>query len=316
MKKKRIILKKGKTGNPDRTKLIIFGLLLIVLSQGCRNSAWQPLFNGKTLPPFHHYLGRPDPSVDVPGLKRDSAGNYLESPGWSDPLNVFSVTMLDGEPVIRISGQIIGGLVLADSLSNYELKLKFKWGEKKWEWMEGRPKDGGILYHQGNGVRHEFQIHEGDVGSYWSRKTIVDIPSRWSHDIPEAIKTAKPYLEPLVSTLNDSMLIFDMEGSYHHFNGDGGPKDWQIVIAHPYNENPPGEWNTLELICWNNHAVHMVNGKVNLVVLNSFSNQSGKPMPVISGRLVLQSEGAELYFKDIKVKQLSKIPEVLRKYLK
>ena len=52
--------------------------------------------------------------------------------------------------------------------------------------------------------------------------------------------------------------------------------EWQIVIANPYNEHPHGEWNTLEVICWENHAVHMINGKVNLIVLNSFYLDDGQ----------------------------------------
>ncbi len=282
---------------------------------GCRNEAWQPLFNGKDLPAPHHYLGTPDASVDVPGLKRDSLGNYLESPGWDDPLHVFSVVNLDGEPAIRISGEIIGGLVLTDSLSNYHLRLKFKWGNIKWSWMEGRPKDGGILYHQRKGASHEFQIHEGDVGSYWSMRSVCDIPAEWTRDIPPAIVKAKPYLTPLVSTLTDSMLIFNPDAPLHHFSGDGGPKAWQIVIANPYNENPPGEWNTLELICWKNNAVHIVNGKVNMIVLNAFYRKDGELFPLESGRLTLQSEGAELFFKDIEYKKLDKAPKILKKYL-
>lgn len=281
----------------------------------CKTNEWQTLFNGKDLPPHNHYLGIPDATIDIPGLKRDSLGNYLEGLGWNDPLEVFSVVELENEPVIRISGQVIGGLVLADSLSNYHLRLQFKWGDIKWDWMEGRPKDGGILYHQGNGVRHEFQIHEGDVGSYWAKKVVLDIPARYTHNIPEAINHAKPFLLPLVNTLQDSMLVFDAYAPFHHFDGSGGPKDWQIVIANPYNENPHGQWNSLELICWENHAVHIVNGKVNLVLLNSFCQTSEELIPLTTGRLVLQSEGAEIFFKDIHVKKFKTLPSVLKEYL-
>lgn len=293
---------------------LLFVLMFLILS-GCGESEWQSLFNGKELPPYPHYLGRPDASINVPGLKRDSSGNYQESLGTNDPLGVYILDTLDGEPVIRISGQVIGGLVLHDSLSNYHVKMKFKWGDYKWDWMEGRPKDGGILYHQGNGVRHELQIHEGDVGSYWAKKVALDIPARYTFDLPEAITKAKPFLLDLVNTLNDSMLIFDPKAPLHHFDGSGGFKDWQIVIASPYNENPHGEWNTLELICYENHAIHMINGQVNLILLNSTYPEGGQRKPLTSGRLVLQSEGAVLFFKDIYMKKIDKMPEALKPYL-
>jgi len=299
----------------NRRNLCKLFLLIFIPLTACNFVNWRPLFNGKELPPYPHYLGKPDSSIEIPGLNRDSLGNYLESLGTYDPLKVYSIDTLEGVPVIRISGQVIGGLILSDSISNYHLRLKFKWGNIKWNWMEGRPKDGGILYHQGNGGRHEFQIHEGDVGSYWAKKVVLDIPARYTIEIPEAIIKAKPYLQPLVSTLNDSMLIFDHSALCHHFDGSGGFKDWQIVIANPYNEKPSGEWNTLELICYENHAVHIVNRKVNLVLLNSFYRDGKNLFPLTSGRLALQSEGAEIFFKDIEVKKLNEMPQILKHYL-
>lgn len=304
-----------KSTSLKRTLLFISAItvLLPALFTNCRDNEWQSLFNGKELPPYPHYLGPPDSSLDVPGLRRDSAGNYLESLGTRDPLKVYSIDTLEGEPVIRISGEVIGGLVLSENLSNYHLRLKFKWGDLKWAWMRGRPKDGGILYHQGGGVRHELQIHEGDVGSYWAKHVALDIPARYTSELPEAITKARPFL--LASTLRDTMLIFDPKAPLHHFDGKNGEYDWQIVIANPYNENPAGEWNVLELICYENHAVHIVNGKVNLVLLNSFYEKDGEILPLNSGRLVLQSEGAVTFFKDIEVKKITETPDVLKPYL-
>lgn len=293
--------------------LISAQLIIISCNSQKQKNEWVSMFDGKELPKNHHYLGKPDSSYNIPGYKRDSNGNYLESLGWNDPLNVYSVDTLDNEPVIRISGQVIGGLVLAKNVSNYHLKLKFKWGNKKWSWMKGRPKDGGILYHGGNGVRHEFQIHEGDVGSYWAKKVILDIPARYTSDLPKAIKTARPFLKDLVSTLRDTMLIFDPNSSLHHFEGKD---EWQIVLANPYNENAHGEWNTLELICYDNHAIHKVNGKTNLVLLNSFVKKDNELIPITGGRLALQSEGAEIFFKDIYIKKLDELPPELSDYLK
>lgn len=289
--------------------IILIGLMIFL--NGCHNDVWEPIFNGQDTFVLKHYLGIPDSSVYVEGLERDNTGNYTRSLGYEDPLNVFSLDTLDNETVIRLSGQVVGGLVLLDSISNYHLKLKFKWGDIKWDWMKGRPKDGGILYHQGK-VRHELQIHEGDVGSYWAKKVILDIPAKETTDIPEAIVKAKPFLTNLVSTLRDTMLIFDENAPLHHFDGKN---IWQIVIANPYNENPHGEWNTLELICWENHAVHIINGKVNLILLNSFYKDGDAIVPLISGRLTLQSEGAEVFFKDIYIKKIEQDPEVLKKYI-
>ena len=298
-------------------KLALLGYCIIaaVSTNSCFNDSWHSIYDGEPTLLFNHYLGIPHSLIDLPGLDKDSLGHYTEGLGHTDPLEVFSIQNLEGENVICLSGQVVGGLILADSVSNYHLRLKFKWGDKKWDWMEGRPKDGGILYHQRPQYRHELQIHEGDVGSYWARKVILDIPATYTYYIPEAITQAKPFLQSLVNTLNDSMLIFQENAPLHHFDGSGGKNDWQIVIANPYFENPHGEWNTLELLCYENHAIHKINGQVNMVVLNAFYKKQGKKVPLTSGRLVLQSEGAVTYFKEIEIKTLKNRPHLLDNYL-
>jgi len=303
----------------------IFSLLFIFLLPVCffcgnktETQNWQPLFNGKDLSNWKHYLAKPDKSFNVPGLKRDSSGAYIQPIGYmsSDPLNVFSVAELEGEPVIRISGQVIGNLFTDREYKNYHLQLKFKWGHIKWDRMRGRPRDGGILYHyrrtaSGFSYRHEFQIHEGDVGSYWARHTIIDIPAVWTSGIPASILQAKPFLIHLVPTLKDTMLIHKAGAPLYSFQGKD---EWQICIASPMNEKPAGQWNLLELICYENNAVHIVNGKVCLTVLNARVKADDSEIPIDRGTIQLQSEGAEIYFKDIFIRDIVDVPLKYDKY--
>jgi len=57
-------------------------------------------------------------------------------------------------------------------------------------------------------------------------------------------------------------------------------------------ENPKGEWNTLEIICNGNQTEHYVNGHL----VNSGTNAS-----VSAGRILLQSEGAEVTYKSVEM---------------
>ena len=67
-------------------------------------------------------MTNPDPTWAVPGLKRDDKGRYLEPIGKNaDPLKVFNVESIDGEPAkevwrstesIQIGGAERGGFVL------------------------------------------------------------------------------------------------------------------------------------------------------------------------------------------------------------
>lgn len=55
-------------------------------------------------------------------------------------------------------------------------------------------------------------------------------------------------------------------------------------------EKPTGEWNVLEIICNGNQSEHYVNGHL----VNTGTN-----LTVDEGRILLQSEGAEIFYKDV-----------------
>ena len=57
-------------------------------------------------------------------------------------------------------------------------------------------------------------------------------------------------------------------------------------------EHPTGEWNTIEIICNGNQTEHYVNGHL----VNSGTNAN-----VTSGKILLQSEGAEVYYKSVEL---------------
>lgn len=60
-------------------------------------------------------------------------------------------------------------------------------------------------------------------------------------------------------------------------------------------EKPTGEWNTVEVISYNGRCVHIVNG----VVVNVGDNASTS-----RGRILLQSEYAEIFYRNVKIRKL------------
>ncbi|WZO96606.1 DUF1080 domain-containing protein [Isosphaeraceae bacterium EP7] len=60
-------------------------------------------------------------------------------------------------------------------------------------------------------------------------------------------------------------------------------------------EKPTGEWNTVEVVCDGGRITNIVNG----VVVNEGTNAS-----VTRGRILLQSEGAEVFFRNIELTPL------------
>lgn len=73
------------------------------------------------------------------------------------------------------------------------------------------------------------------------------------------------------------------------------PANHTRMIKKKDAEKPYGEWNTVEIISYNGKCVHIVNG----VVVNVGENAS-----VQAGRILLQSEYAEIFYRNIKIREL------------
>ena len=74
-----------------------------------------------------------------------------------------------------------------------------------------------------------------------------------------------------------------------------GPTKNTRVIKKKDNEKPTGEWNRIEVIANKGKCIHIVNG----IVVNEAENVSLR-----SGRILIQSEGAEIYYRRIDIKEL------------
>ncbi len=76
-------------------------------------------------------------------------------------------------------------------------------------------------------------------------------------------------------------------------------------------ERPVGEWNTLDLYVFGARPVHVVNG-VPVMALHDIAtvDDAGRRTPLTHGRIQLQSEGAETYFRDIVLTPIDRLPEL------
>jgi len=252
---------------------------------------WTQLFNGKDLSGWDTYLG---PPLDDAGKKLSDIPVGLNN----DPNHVFSIVKEGGENVIRISGQEWGGISTIKEYDNFHLKLMFKWGHFSWGQKKGKKKDSGLLYFAvgnhgadyGAWMRsQEFQIQEGDCGDYWGVAGGME-------DV-RAIKKS------------DSEYVYNPAGQLYTFSANS--KVGRRCIKGSDAEKPSGEWNTLELYCHGDTSIHMINGKVVMVLFNSRQWDNGQAHLLAKGKLQIQSEGAEVYYKDIMIRSITAIPAVL-----
>lgn len=293
-----------------RRPSLLPALLLLALPVFAADTGWQPLWNGTDLSEWTTWLARPQPTSLVEGLVKGADGKYAEPIGPDrDPLNVFTVTQVDGQPAIRISGEVFGELRTKGSFENYHLRLQFKWGEKKWPPRLNAVRDSGLLYH--------VHAEPGAEGRTWARSIELQIQEKDTGDLyaigssiavrvkvrPEPPREAGAPAPALVNRIYE----YDPKGLWMYFTqGSGSPGR---VVKQPDNEKPTGEWNTVELICVGSEAIHVVNGKVVMRLFDPRRIDGARPEPVTSGPLILQSEGAEVFYRDITLRPLEAIPK-------
>jgi hypothetical protein len=273
-----------------------------VSAQVRAQSNWTSLWNGKDLSEWTTWLARPEPSSNVAGAKRDAKGAYTEPIGANrDPLNIFTVVPnVDGAPAIRISGEVFGELrTKGSSFRDYHLTLQFKWGQKKWppRDADATPRDSGLLYH--------VHAEPGAQGRTWARSIELQIQERDVGDLYAVGSAIAVRAKPRAGT-SPALFEYDPTGDWTYFTQMPGFSGRCVKM--PDAEKPTGEWNTVELVCLGEECLHIVNGKVVMRLYGPMQINSAVPSSVTSGAIILQSEGAELFYRDIRIRSISSIP--------
>jgi len=156
-------------------RLLSFCLLGATLG-AAEAPVFTPLLDAQ-LSQWEKWLGVPHRSYEVPGYVRGATSKEDPVLGLNrDPLDVFTVKVIDGEPVLNITGQVFGGLTTLKSFENFHLRTQHRWGTRKWEPRLTAVRDNGILFHcigeHGAGGKNwmrsqECQVQEGDIGDWW-----------------------------------------------------------------------------------------------------------------------------------------------------
>ena len=200
---------------------------------------------------------------------------YIKGRGLNDdPEHVFA---MEGD-VLHVSGKEFGYVVTKKPYSRYYLRAEFKWGEGTYGERAGKARDSGILYCvQGDPKvwprSVEFQIQEGETGDFW----LTDGAAVTGRD-------GKRVTGPPGSALNIGHIDKGPETNVAGFRNTSGEL-----------EKPHGEWNLLELVEDGTEVRQYVNGHL--------ANVGKDPFPV-DGKILFQSEGSELYFRNLQLAPL------------
>ncbi len=282
---------------------LIFSLLLagLAAAQSPENRREARNLLDPTLSQWEVWMGVPHKSLDLDGFPKSTSSDSKEGVPLGlghDPLGVFSVIKEDGKIILRVTGQIYGGLTTKEEFENYHLSLQFRWGEAKWEPRLNRPRDSGLLLHcvGPHGAfwnvwkrSLECQIQEQDVGDFFALAgSIAEIPSI----IPKRGKRPVYQSGAPLRTISKS------------------------VRRGTSKEMPHGEWNTVEIYTIGNQMVHVVNGSINMVLLNTRQQTRHGEAPLTKGQIQIQSEGAEIDYRNIRLTPIKDFPPKVKAALK
>ena len=238
------------------------------------SGGWRPLLKGDTLDGWYTYLAHKGANADK-GTNADADGVFTIRDGV---LGIYK-NAEDG------SKMPYGYIATEEEYENYHLRLEFKWGEKKFAPRVDSPRDSGLLYHfVGDDtiwpLSTECQIMEGDTGTIYTVGTTV------------------------TTTIDPATREYREAGDGGLVHTQGGAKITWVKLARDLEV--PG-WNKLEVIIRGDSAVHIVNGKVNNrcwdIRMQDMSD-SERLVPMSRGRILLQAEGAEVYFRNVEIRSL------------
>lgn len=225
-----------------------------------------PLFNGTDLSGF-------TPHIDGVTAGQDPHAFFKVQSGALHVMDISTTTTRE---------QPFGYLATDAAYGDYHLQFQYKWGTKKFAPRNtgDTPRDAGLLFHvRGQDVIWpqcvEAQVQEGDTGDIWS---------------------LGPKPTSVTATVSDTAgdpVQYDPEGKRATVSGNRVKKSQTVDSL--------TDWNTVDLFTQGDTAVVVVNG----VVVNRVTDiKDASGNPLTSGRIALQAEGAEVWYRDLRIKPL------------
>lgn len=226
--------------------------------------AWQSLFNGVDLTGWQRYLSK----LSTAPASEPSLG--LEN----DPRGVFSVTEMDGEPAIHVTGEIWGALISERVFENFQLRLEYKWGQRTWPPLNAF--DSGIMV-----------LSTGPLGAVnMGGPGLSNPPGSGSF-----LVSMEYQLTP-----SDAGALYNL-----------GPIAGQCAPPTPKREVDPPGWNQVEIVVHAGSIETFLNrtrpdgGQVTACSGLQVTWPGQPTMALTSGKLQLQSESGEIYFRRVEV---------------
>lgn len=234
---------------------------------------------------------RPFNGKDLTGFTR-----WLQDIGTEDLNHVYSV--VDG--VLRISGEGMGYLATTDSYENYHLSLEYRWGDKNDG--SGNVRNSGILLHangpDGNArgvwmASVECQLAQGCEGDF----IVIRGKNATEEIIPVTISGDTIWAEDGRTRWSPSGKKTVFSGKQFWWsNHQAGFEERLDTRGKDDVASPVGEWTRVDCLCHSDRITIKINGVTVNECYDVFPS---------SGKILLENEGNEIFFRNIEIRPLS-----------
>jgi hypothetical protein len=239
------------------------------------SGGWTPLFNGRNLDGWYTFL-------------QEHGRN-------SDPDRV--ITIEGGEihlykHAAEGSKVVMGYIGTEKEFGDYHLRFQYRWGEKKFEPRFRMKRDAGLYYHilGPDAVwprALQFQVEQDNVG---------DLIALYGFQLDTTVAP---------KTRDEAMPTFlgTEDGGVPRVLGGKGI----AYQKHLAGQHEVDGWNTAEIVARADTTTHLLNGKVmnrGKGVRLVDPEKGGGPRPITRGRIALEIEAAEIFFRNVEIRPL------------
>lgn len=257
------------------------------------------LIAGKTESAFAQAASGQQPAVHLfNGKNLDGWYTFIKDRGRdNDPKKVFTVE----NGVIHISGEEWGCITTNKEYKNYKLVVEYKWGDKTHGSRLNNARDNGVLFHS-----------KGEDGGYsgtWMHSIECNVIEGGTGDFIVVGDKSNDFLltSPVAAEKQNGSYIYQPggdpatvnSGRINWYGRDPGWKDEKGYRGKNDIENPVGEWNRLECIARGKELFIYLNGTLVNYAMHSKPDE---------GRIQIQSEGAEIFYRRVDLTPLPVMP--------
>lgn len=264
-------------------------ILFSAASHAQSAEGFKPLITEGNRGDFYIFLGR--------GAAADDTNRVVRIQGRT-------IHMYPGQP--DGSPQPFGYISTAREFSDYHLRFEYKWGTNRFGSRATAKRDAGVIYHMfgkdnvwPNGV--ECQVQETDTGDIFTvNARVTTTVDSATTNLATIFITNAATRKVTTNRVVQPQFLEPEKGGLSFVQGTA--TGIKRVIRNPMNERDG--WNTVEIIVRGDAATHIVNGKVNARVSRMEQFTGEKWAPLTRGKIIFQLEGAEVFYRNIEIKEL------------